>query len=134
MFETASKPVYRRISSETARRIISDKSFGVTVVDVRTVEEYAELHLPGAILIPDYVLRDWAPTELPDKNAPIIVYCMSGSRAYDAAHLLITLGYTEVYDFGTVYNWHWERESGITNPERFPDPPENSGCRSGSCR
>ncbi len=122
MFETAAKPEYRRISPDTARRVIGNPSFGITVVDVRTVEEYEEAHLPGAVLIPDYVLGEWAAAELPDKNAPIIVYCMSGCRAFEAARLLVSLGYTEVYDFGTIYNWPWERESGIENRERYPKP------------
>ncbi len=128
MFETAAKPSYRRISADTARRVIGDKGFGVTVVDVRTVEEYAEAHLPGAVLIPDFALADRAAAELPDKNAPIVVYCMSGCRSYSAAQTLIALGYTEVYDFGTVYNWRWERESGIEHPERYPQASSPSAC------
>jgi len=132
MFETAHPTAYRRISPDTAKRVIEDSSFGMTVVDVRTPEEYAEAHLPGAILIPDYVLEEWAPAELPDKTAPIIVYCMSGCRAYGAAHRLIDMGYTEVYDFGTIYNWQWPRESGLERPERYPKGGDGDAC-AGAC-
>jgi rhodanese-related sulfurtransferase len=44
---------------------------------VETLPEsaYQTAHLPGAIHLPPDQVRELAPTVLPDKQAPIVVYC-----------------------------------------------------------
>lgn len=112
MFGEATTALYHRISPETARRLLEDERFSIVVLDVRTQEEFEEFRIPGARLLPDYELSERAELEIPDKDTPIMVYCTSGSRAYEAAQWLVSRGYTAVYDFGTIYNWAWEREAG----------------------
>lgn len=47
---------------------------------------------------------------LPDKAAPIILYCRSGNMSEQASHALLELGYTQVWDVpGGMNAW---RESG----------------------
>ena len=47
---------------------------------------------------------------LPDKNAPIILYCRSGRMSEEASRALVELGYTQVWDVpGGMNAW---RESG----------------------
>ena len=82
------------------------------VVDVRTADEYAEAHIPGAILIPNESIGDTEPALLPDKDARIMVYCRSGNRSAQAAAKLVKMGYTNVYDFGGIKDWTYETESG----------------------
>ena len=68
------------------------------IVDVRTKEEYEELHVEDAINIPyDEIDED---TEL-DKDKLIFVYCRSGNRSGKAYDTLESLGY-EVYDLGGI--------------------------------
>ena len=70
------------------------------IVDVRTKEEYEELHVEDAINIPyDEINED---TEL-DKDKLIFVYCRSGNRSGKAFTTLETLGY-QVYDLGGIDN------------------------------
>lgn len=126
MFGESLTPAYHRISAETAKRLIEDPAMGITVIDVRTAEEYDEAHIPGAVLIPENELSERVVEEFPNRDAPIIVYCMSGSRAWEAAHRLVSLGYTAVYDFGTVYNWIWGKVAS-TAPSQTRYPPAG-GC------
>ena len=79
----------------------------VQLVDVRTPEEYDEGFIENAILIPNETINE-APTELPDKDAVILVYCRSGNRSRQAANKLVDLGYTNIYDFGGIIDWPYE--------------------------
>jgi len=89
----------------------------VTIVDVRTADEYAAKHIPGAILVPNEEIGDTAPAELPDKNAEILVYCRSGHRSALAAKKLADMGYTKIYDFGGINDWTYETETGAWDPK-----------------
>lgn len=83
---------------------------GSIVVDVRTPEEYAEGHIPGAINIPLDTLGDEQPAELPDLDQRIYVYCRSGRRSATATAILAGIGYTDVVDFGGILDWDGEIE------------------------
>lgn len=89
----------------------------VTIVDVRTADEYAAKHIPGAVLVPNEEIGDTAPAELPDKNAEILVYCRSGHRSALAAKKLADMGYTKIYDFGGINDWTYETETGAWDPK-----------------
>ncbi|OQA14509.1 MAG: Thiosulfate sulfurtransferase PspE precursor [Firmicutes bacterium ADurb.Bin356] len=80
----------------------------VLIVDVRTEEEYATGHIPGALLLPNETIGETQPELLPDKNATILVYCRSGNRSRTASIKLLGLGYENVYDFGGITSWPYE--------------------------
>ena len=82
------------------------------LLDVRTPEEFTEIRINGAILIPDYELKQRAETELTDKNAVILIYCRSGRRSAFSAAILADLGYSNLYDFGGIINWPYETIKG----------------------
>ncbi|MCL2248481.1 MAG: rhodanese-like domain-containing protein [Oscillospiraceae bacterium] len=84
----------------------------VIIVDVRNQDEFVGGHIPGAILLPAPEIRENAERMLPDKNQVILVYCRSGARSAAAARELVSLGYTEVYDFGGILDWHGEIVGG----------------------
>lgn len=102
-----SAPVYRRITAEQAKERI-DSGDPVILIDVRTPAEFAEKHIPGALLIPNETIGDTPPPELTDLNAEILIYCRSGNRSRQAAEKLIAMGYTAVYDFGGIGSWPYE--------------------------
>src|SRR5574341_1203831 len=76
---------------EFKRRL--EQTPGAILVDVRTPEEYREGHLAKSLLIPVDRVADSAPAALPDKNAPLLVYCRSGRRSATAAEILKRMGY-----------------------------------------
>lgn len=72
-------------------------------LDVRTVAEYSEGHIPGSINI--NVLDDQFETvadSLLQKGRPVALYCRSGKRSKKAAKLLSQKGY-EVYELQTGF-------------------------------
>jgi rhodanese-related sulfurtransferase len=101
---------YRKITAKEAKDMMDDGD--VIILDVRTLEEYDESHIPGAILIPNETISDTLPAELPDVNARILVYCRTGNRSSQAAKKLIALGYTDVYDFGGIADWPYDTVTG----------------------
>ena len=69
---------------------------GYTVLDVREKEEYREGHLPGSVSVPRGFLDMRIEETVPDKNAPIILYCAGGTRSLLAGRTLKELGYTNL--------------------------------------
>lgn len=77
-----------------------------TILDVRTPEEFAAGHLPGAVNIdvsaPDFA--DRIGTLVPD--APYAVYCRSGNRSAAAVEQMTAAGFTQVFDLGGgILDW-----------------------------
>lgn len=98
---------YRKITQAEAKSLM-DNEKDYVILDVRTEEEFSAGHIPGALLIPDYELEQQAANELRDKGQLILVYCRTGRRSKNAAQLLISLGYTNVLDFGGINDWPYE--------------------------
>lgn len=104
------------LSAEQAHeRIQSGDS--LIILDVRTADEYAEAHIPGAMLLPNEDIGDTPPYILPVRDAEILIYCRSGNRSAQAAQKLYNMGYTNVYDFGGINSWTFETESGEYSAE-----------------
>ena len=101
--------IYENITAEEAKKIM-DSETGYVILDVRTEEEFAEGHIKGAILIPDYEIAARAEGILLDKNQKILVYCRSGRRSKLTAEALLALGYTNVWEFGGIIDWPYEIE------------------------
>lgn len=101
---------YSKITAEEAKAKLD--AGGATVVDVRTAEEYADKHIPGAVLVPVESIGEEPPAALPDKDAVLLVHCRTGVRSRQASEKLAALGYTQVYDFGGIVDWPYETETG----------------------
>ncbi len=69
---------------------------GFSLIDVREKEEYREGHLPGAVSVPRGFLDMRIEETVPDKNAPIVLYCAGGTRSLLAGRTLKEMGYTNV--------------------------------------
>ena len=98
---------YEQISAEDAKKLMDTESDFI-IIDARTTEEFAEGHIPDAVLIPEYEIADRAPSELPDKDQLILVYCRSGRRSKIASAALVELGYTNVKEFGGIIDWPYD--------------------------
>jgi hydroxyacylglutathione hydrolase len=84
---------HHTISSITPAQLAQRLS-DVTVVDVRSANEWASGHLPGATHIPLGYLAERS-SELPRAKA-VVVQCQSGARSSIAASMLERLGFTNV--------------------------------------
>ena len=101
---------YTQISMEEARSLMEEETDYI-ILDVRTAEEFAQKHIPGAINIPNETIGSEELAELPDKNQLILVYCRSGNRSKQASEKLAELGYTKIYEFGGINDWTGETVS-----------------------
>jgi tellurite methyltransferase len=102
---------FTTIDHDEARRLLA--SGAVTVLDVRTPGEYAQLgHIPAAWLIP-VDLAASAPAVLPDNQQPVLVYCEHGVRSVAASRLLAAAGVAPVLNLaGGLAGWSGPREFG----------------------
>ena len=99
-----SSTAFKNLTADEFDRLIQDED--VQRVDVRTVAEYSEGHIPGSLNI--NALEDHfaaASEEMLDKDRPVAVYCKSGRRSRNAARILTNLGY-KVYNLDKGFdNW-----------------------------
>ena len=102
---------YQKITAAQAHEMMREAD-GWLLLDVRTDEEFSEGHIAGARLIPDDEIAGRAESELPDKDATILIYCRSGRRSANSARELLDMGYTNVYDFGGIIDWPYDIVSG----------------------
>ena len=103
---TETAPTVHTISPEEAKAMMDQGN--VTIVDVRRADEYEAGHIPGAILVPNETILSEAATKLPDQNAVLLIYCRSGRRSAESAQKLLSLGYSQVYDFGGILDWQYD--------------------------
>ena len=102
---------YTQLSQEEAIAMMKENTDYI-LLDVRTPEEFAELHIPGAINVPNETIGTEEISQLPNKEQLILVYCRSGNRSKEASEKLANLGYSNVYEFGGIIDWPGETVSG----------------------
>jgi len=76
---------------------------GVTVIDVREVDEYVDAHVPGVQLVPLGTLPDELDA-LP-RDETLYVICRSGARSLRAADFLLANGFDAVSVAGGTMAW-----------------------------
>ena len=103
---------YRRITMQEAVEMM-EKEENYIILDVRTHEEFAAGHIPGAIVVPNETIGTEEVARLPDKDQLIMVYCRSGNRSKQASDKLVKLGYTNIVEFGGIIDWSSETVSGM---------------------
>lgn len=89
------KQSIRQVSLDEIKRRLETKA-PMVLVDVREKDEFRAGFIPGALSLPRGFLEMQAEQKLPDKSAPIVLYCAGGTRSAFAAHTLQSLGYTNV--------------------------------------
>lgn len=74
----------------------------VKIIDVRTQEEYDEIHIPGAINYPIESLQD--SLSYLNQSEDIIVVCRTGNKSSQAKKLLKENGFEKVHNGGKWQN------------------------------
>lgn len=104
---------FETVSVEEARGMIEKDE--VFILDVRTPAEFNSSHIEGATLIP--VTNSGGSNLSPDqllearinevpRDKKILVYCRTGHRSITASKILVTAGYSDVYNMeGGITAW-----------------------------
>ena len=98
------KVEYKNLSSAQFEELIKDTN--IQLVDVRTLAEHMEGHIPGSlnINVKDEQFSSCA-DDLLDKDKEVAVYCRSGRRSRTAADILVKKGF-KVYNLDKgILNW-----------------------------
>jgi molybdopterin/thiamine biosynthesis adenylyltransferase/rhodanese-related sulfurtransferase len=91
-------------------------------LDVREPEEYDQGAIPGAIHLPRGNLEFQVEGKLPDKDAPVVVYCAGGVRSAFAADTMADLGYKDAVSLiGGFNRWKDEGRPWSTPQTLTPD-------------
>lgn len=107
---------------------MSQRDADLVILDVRTPEEYAAGHVPGAI----NVSHDQVAARLPElsvyKSKDVVVYCRSGRRTKLALDVLKTNGFERLWHLeGDMLAWQAQNrplETSATpaSPDAMPVP------------
>lgn len=95
------EPAIREVGLDEARALIAGH---VPILDVREPVEVEHGMIDGALQIPLGQLADRVAAELPQKAAPVLVYCASGIRSLAAAQVMRSLGYTDPVSLASGFN------------------------------
>ncbi len=85
----------KEVSLDEIKRRLEAK-VPMVLVDVREKEENRAGYIPGSLSVPRGFLEIQIEQRVPDKSAPIVLYCAGGTRSALAAATLQQLGYTHV--------------------------------------
>lgn len=89
-------------AAELQAKLAAGEDF--TLLDVRTPDEHEAGAILGSVLIPLGALRRRA-AEVP-RDKPVVIYCKTSLRAYEAARMLSGLGYEQVAILeGGMFAW-----------------------------
>ncbi len=97
----------REVDTEAAEEAIAQP--GTVVLDVREPDEFEQGALVDVVHIPRGHLESQIENRIPDRDAPIVVYCAGGTRSAFAADTLGQLGYTNVVSVIGGFN-KWKNE------------------------
>ena len=102
-----SKPVVPKIDAEQFDKLRQKP--GAVVLDVRTPQEFAQGHVPGAVNmdISDPTFRK--KLETLDKSKTYLVHCAKGVRSNRAVNLMSSLGLGGLYDYHAGFE-DWKKQ------------------------
>ena len=97
---------FKSISMEEGLKLMAgDKDF--VLLDVRTPEEFAQGHIPGALqLTSETFTKQDAENLLKNKAQTIYVYCRSGRRSKESCQNLASFGYSNIIEIGGIIDYN----------------------------
>ena len=111
----------REVGIDEAIRL---RDAGSLVIDVREPLEWDAGHVAGALHIPLGDFADRMESDIPDRAAPLLLYCHSGARSGRAAQYLAAHGYENVanlkalIDGWPAHGGPWEEPVGGLTPQQ----------------
>jgi rhodanese-related sulfurtransferase len=82
------------------------------LLDVRTIQEYSEAHIPNSVNIPVNEIETSLDRLSEFKDFPIVVYCRSGFRAGKAIKMLEENGFNKVFHLeGDMSGWQEDKRA-----------------------
>ena len=82
------------------------QKYGAEIIDVRSICEYNEGHIPRAVNIPEYEIDSNFKKIYPNENQEIVLYCKSGKRSRSAYKKICRMGYKKIYClYGGIDNY-----------------------------
>jgi rhodanese-related sulfurtransferase len=107
--ETTAVPVagaaLTKVTPQQGAELVQQLGAALTIIDVRTPEEFAAGHLEHAVNY-DIEAGQFSAQIAPlDHAAPYMVYCHSGRRSAIAVDAMVAAGFTQVYDVGGIADW-----------------------------
>lgn len=95
-----------RIDEDALLKRIEQNDASLLILDVRTPEEFAAGHVPGAINVPHTHLPARAAELAAKGDKEIVLYCRTGRRAENAASRLREHGFTRLLHLdGDMQQW-----------------------------
>jgi adenylyltransferase/sulfurtransferase len=109
------------VSVEEAHQLIEKKD-SIVLLDIREKEEIALGYIKGTLFLPQAQIDEKVETLLPDKEAPVVVYCAGGIRSLAAAKRLREKGYSQVFSMAKGINgWKAAGYEVVTDSELTSD-------------
>ncbi|HCM48036.1 MAG TPA: rhodanese-like domain-containing protein [Colwellia sp.] len=90
--------------SQSQLQTIMKNEQQVIVLDVRTVEEFEQGHIPNAVNIPHKELEARLAELSGAKNTQVVIYCRSGRRAEVAKQVLVKNGFNQLDHLSGDFN------------------------------
>ncbi len=94
------------VSDISQEQFLSNPPESALILDVRTADEFAAGHVPGAVNVPHDQLASRLGELEGEKDRPVVVYCERGGRAGKAASVLLEAGYADIRHLaGDMTEW-----------------------------
>lgn len=121
--EVKAEQAIELVKKEASKTATDPKKEPLTVLDVRTPEEYAKGHIDGATNI-DFNEDGFkeALAKL-DRSKPYLVHCAAGGRSSKTRELMKSLGFKNIFHLEGGLN-AWQKAGGpLTAPAPAPAKP-----------
>jgi sulfur-carrier protein adenylyltransferase/sulfurtransferase len=94
------------------------------LIDVREASEWEQGYIPDAVHISKSYIEQQAEGAVPDRDAPVVLYCAGGIRSLFAAKTMAEMGYTDVASMsGGFQQWKtmglpWKTPPALTAEQK----------------
>ena len=105
---------------------------GAAIIDVREASEWEQGHVPGAVHISKSYIEQQIEGAVPDRDAPVVLYCAGGVRSLFAAQTLADMGYTNVKSMAGGFQ-AWKGAGLEFDTPGRPHRPSRSSATAATC-